>query len=526
MVQRVNPARLLTFVLIWFLSALACNYGTGPRASQPGAAASLQQTLQALDERDAEQATSVPPVAPATPVPPAGPPTAPAAGMDQSAWEILPPTDPSQDFQYYARSGDTLEALANRFGVEPHQILGEPPILPSGYLSPGQPVRIPNTIGSIDYPSVLLPDSEVINSPSTQDFDIPGYVEQAGGFLSAYSEAVGDEWLTGEEIIQRVAVERSVNPRLLLAFLEYRSNWVLGEPTDPEQIVYPIGFYAPGHTRLYKELTLTANHVNIAFYGWRTGEFPRLTFREGTSARINPLLNAGTVGVQNIFSKFYEQDDWQTALYGDPGFMDLYKQMFGDPWVRAAAVEPLLHGGVTQPWLELPFAKGEGWSFTGGPHRILNLGSPLGALDFGPAAGGPGCAVSPAWVTAPAAGLVTRSRDGIMTIDLDGDGREQTGWVVFLLHIATFERVQAGVFVQQDDRLGHPSCEGGSATGSHVHLARKYNGEWMAADGPLPFILSGWIVTAGSRPYQGSLRNGNTVVAASPGGAGSSIIVR
>ena len=42
-----------------------------------------------------------------------------------------------------------------------------------------------------------------------------------------------------------------------------------------------------------------------------------------------------------------------------------------------------------------------------------------------------------------------------------------------------------------------PSCEGGNATGTHLHIARKYNGEWVQAYGPIPFDLSGWIPFGG-----------------------------
>jgi hypothetical protein len=70
--------------------------------------------------------------------------------------------------------------------------------------------------------------------------------------------------------------------------------------------------------------------------------------------------------------------------------------------------------------------------------------------------------------------------------------------------------------VEAGDLIGHPSCEGGIATGTHVHLARKYNGEWILADGPLPFELSGWIAHAGTRPYQGLLVKDDATVVACP----------
>ncbi|MBN1666151.1 MAG: hypothetical protein JW862_03660, partial [Anaerolineales bacterium] len=86
--------------------------------------------------------------------------------------------------------------------------------------------------------------------------------------------------------------------------------------------------------------------------------------------------------------------------------------------------------------------------------------------------------------------------------------------------------IQAGEWVQTGDLLGHPSCEGGLATGTHVHLARKYNGEWMTADGPIPFVLSGWQVHAGSAPYKGTLTRGVEVVTANQFGASESHITR
>jgi hypothetical protein len=50
-------------------------------------------------------------------------------------------------------------------------------------------------------------------------------------------------------------------------------------------------------------------------------------------------------------------------------------------------------------------------------------------------------------------------------------------------------------------------------------VVRKYNGEWIPADGPLPFELSGWRAHAGSKEYQGTLTKENEIVTASPYGS-------
>ena len=116
--------------------------------------------------------------------------------------------------------------------------------------------------------------------------------------------------------------------------------------------------------------------------------------------------------------------------------------------------------------------------------------------------------------TAIADGLVVRSEYGEIVLDLDGDGEERTGWNIFYLHLATEKRAPAGAVLRAGEPVGFPSCEGGSSTGTHVHIARKYNGEWIPAEGILAFNLEGWIAHNGSQPYLGTLTRNNQVVKA------------
>jgi hypothetical protein len=99
-------------------------------------------------------------------------------------------------------------------------------------------------------------------------------------------------------------------------------------------------------------------------------------------------------------------------------------------------------------------------------------------------------------------------------LDLDGDGDERTGWNVFYLHVATKNRVPLGTTLQQGDRIGHPSCEGGRSTGTHIHIARKFNGEWMPAEDVMGYNLEGWTAHNGSQPYLGTLTRGSLTVTA------------
>jgi len=441
------------------------------------------------------------------------------------AWFTPDPATTQPPFTYLTQSGDTLTALAARFGVNPGQIT---PIQPAtGLLAIGQQLTVPNLLGESPYPSALMPDSAIIYSPTSAGFQIEDYITQAGGYLSTYSEKVDDEWLSGSEIVRRVALESSINPQVLLAFLEFRSGWVRGQPFAYTQVEYPIGFYVPEYKGLYLELSLVAKELNIGYYGWRQGSLTELIFPNYSHVRVSPALNAGSVAVQLLSSMFYrQQSDWLEALYGPHGFTALYTAMFGDPWQAAAGVEPLFPDGLTQPTLELPFAPGEYWSLTSGPHLSWRAGTPRGALDFAPITGEPPCAISSAWVTASAAGRVVRAERGVVALDLDEDGLEQTGWVLVYMHIAEQDRVTLGTWVETNTPIGHPSCEGGTATGTNVHLARKYNGEWLAADGPLPMVLSGWVAHQGLLSYEGTLEKDGQIVSARPDGSSGSTIIR
>ncbi|MFZ3069754.1 MAG: peptidoglycan DD-metalloendopeptidase family protein, partial [Anaerolineaceae bacterium] len=148
------------------------------------------------------------------------------------------------------------------------------------------------------------------------------------------------------------------------------------------------------------------------------------------------------------------------------------------------------------------------------------------ALDFAPPSDATGCLPNSHWVVASTAGLVVRSENGLVVVDVDGDGKEQTGWNIIYLHIGTTQRVPVGTWVEVGDRIGHPSCEGGISTGTHLHIARKYNGEWVPAEGPLSFVLSGWKAKAGSVVYSGWLINGDQIIRSNKSGATASHLKR
>lgn len=528
---RMGRRGALAFVLlILWLAPLACSGQFATAAQLTATASAPKVAIAGLQQPSTARVTLTPLVLPS---PTADPPKTPTPSLTPTAIHTPSPVDGTPQngpILYYTQAGDTLAALALRFNVKPTEITSPDKIATQGLFNPGELLLIPPRLGDVGSAKSLLPDSEIVYSPSALDFDINQFVKGTSGYLSTYKEWRSDGWYDGGGVIRRVAIENSVNPRLLLAILEYQAHWVSGQPKNLAQTDYPIGWLRVENDKkgLYYQLSWAVQQLNIGYYGWREGSVTQLTFPDSSKLRLAPGLNAGTVSILYLFSRLYNQQEWNGILYGQDGFLTLYEKMFGSPWLRSQSVEPLFPATLTQPPLALPFLPGHTWAFTGGPHPAWGegtLGAPA-ALDFAPSATVHGCYKSDEWVTASASGRVVRSYNGVVVVDLDGDGYEQTGWDIMYLHIATEDRVPVNAWVNLNDHIGHPSCEGGVATGTHVHIARKYNGEWILADGPMPFDLNGWVAHWDKVPYKGYMTNGPQLIIASQVGSFESKVTR
>lgn len=501
----------MILALIFSLSLSACNLPQNAMRATATMAAAMQTAVARI------YPSPTPPGFSASPMAPTPQPTAIAAGPTVTPPPATPtpqPIAPPPGMQvYYSQSGDTLSRIASHYGAGLQEIQ-----YPQGYdtqqlLPPGLPIFVPAFRQTAPYPQAALPDLEVVYGPGAQTFDTLAFAQQAGGFLNEYAEPLFDAGYSGPEIVELVARETSTNPRLLMALIEFRSGWVFGRPALAETDLYPLGLNAESAKGLYAELQVIARMLAQGYYGWREGSLNRITFKDKSTVYIEPSLNAGTVALQVLFGQLYRANEFEAALYGPAGFLAYYGQLFPDVWEEAQAQGPLLPANLVQPVLQLPFLPGLDWAYTSGPHITWQTGTPRGALDFAPGDGTRGCNISQSWATAAAPGLVVRSSRGAVAIDLDGDGDEGTGWVLVYMHLSSYERVAAGTWLNQDDKVGHPSCEGGKSTGTHLHITRKYNGEWLGVDAPLPFILGPWEALAGPSSYQGWLRSGEVWVA-------------
>ncbi len=420
---------------------------------------------------------------------------------------------PGELVSYTAQTGDTLPALALRFNTTVDEILLANPQIPQDAttMPPGMPMKIPIYYLALwASPFQIIPDHAFVDGPTNTGFNAAAFVESQPGWLKDYRIYAGSKWRSGAEMVEYVASNYSVSPRLLLAILEYQTG-ALTQTTQPDtkQI---LGLSRKFWESPYLQLVLAANILNNGYYGWRSGALLEFEDVDNILIRPDPWQNAGSVAMQFYYSNLYSGNEYALAT-GPDGFSQTFKDLFGDPWDDSFVQIP---GSLQQPDFMLPFQYDQVWSYTGGPHTGWGSGEPLAAIDFAPPSEKSGCvSVKPEnYVTAMADGLVVRSSIDGVALDLDKDGNERTGWVIFYLHLAPEQRVPVGMELKAGDKMGYPSCVGGHATGTHVHIARKYNGEWILADSAVPLTMNGWITHNGSREYLGTLTKGSTIVTA------------
>ena len=120
--------------------------------------------------------------------------------------------------------------------------------------------------------------------------------------LASYTEEVDEVPLTGIEIVEKISREYSVDPRLLLALLDYRSGWVQAKDLD-NVTEYPITNDSPSRTGLFRQLSWAANELNRGFYSRRVGGLQEFPLADGILVRVSPEINDASAALQLCLGK-------------------------------------------------------------------------------------------------------------------------------------------------------------------------------------------------------------------------------
>jgi murein DD-endopeptidase MepM/ murein hydrolase activator NlpD len=200
-----------------------------------------------------------------------------------------------------------------------------------------------------------------------------------------------------------------------------------------------------------------------------------------------------------------ENSGWQIAVEGDPAFLNLLPSLPGGLMPEEGRTLLLQNQaqarGEASPRaviFGLPYAQGQAWTLTGGPHTYGGSTSPgarpRSSLDmaYPPATSGK--------VRAAESGIVYRASNCPNYIRVDHADGFQTSYY----HVVN-ERVNNGESVLRGDILADEGASfgcGGYATGPHVHFSLLRYGVYQDLAG---YDFGGWEVEESANPYDGCM---------------------
>ncbi len=352
-----------------------------------------------------------------------------------------------------------------------------------------------------DQIDVILADGQFVYGPNVTNWDTASYLTSLKSPLSPYASILEDK-----------ARYYSINPQVLLALLEMQSGLVTGE--GHSDIEHVVGY--SDVSGFADQLETLSSALIMSFYSrlYRTADFTAthytLALATSKEIKISAETNAGTFALLAAMAPLSSDSQWQDLISAQSpnGFVQTYERLFPDSDPLDNSNKIMAPSAPPANLLKLPFAGGDAWMFTGGPHAYDGCTyNPWSGVDFAP--GIYGCAVpGNRWVTAPAAGTVWNVNCGGCQVTIN----HGNGWWSNFYHIAN-QQLFNGQSVAKDQHIGNPSCRpsvggcgacGGYATGIHAHYNLMYNGAFYAINGT---SLEGWIVNS-TGCYEGYLQNG------------------
>lgn len=243
--------------------------------------------------------------------------------------------------------------------------------------------------------------------------------------------------------------------------------------------------------------------------GWAFG---LLTVRAPDDVHAEPDLH--------LFLSHYRDGAWQTYLEDTPEFdaaLHVIPTGVMPEAARSMMAQREMLTRSTGANIGLPYAIGETWTLTGGPHPngAGTNSRPWSAIDMAY----PGAAAGQ--IRAAEGGVAWVPTDCPNLIRIDHPGGWRTGYYhVINIRIGNGQVVQRGQWLADE---GAATGCGGFATGPHVHLSlRRYDPNAYGYPNAQTFVniagsvFGGWQVLDGSSPYQGCMRrvrDGYTVCA-------------
>ncbi|AVT34073.1 peptidase M23 [Plantactinospora sp. BC1] len=201
-----------------------------------------------------------------------------------------------------------------------------------------------------------------------------------------------------------------------------------------------------------------------------------------------------------IFIARAEAGTWRVSFDGEAGFTELAAESpvvnSQEKSVFGSTPSPRFAGGDYRTGMALPFAVGQTWTMTSGPHGWGGYETPYSSIDL---AGGDQV------VRAARAGTAYTMCTGWIRVIHD------RGYSTDYYHLWSSISVN-GAAVSQGTYLGNTGTDvtcGGAATGRHVHFGLRQNSAYVGIAG---HGIGKWEFVNGAGAYQGGARHGSAWV--------------
>ncbi len=415
---------------------------------------------------------------------------------------------PGELVSYTAQSGDNLPMLAARFNTSEPAIREANPIIPPivSTLPQGFPMQIP-----IYYTPFwgstfkLIPNSAFVFSSEAQSFG------QKVQNISLKDKPELNELLNvvenKAEAFVQACLQASIDPHLMLSLIVYGL-----EPDGELQLAsnQMIDKIKQADFGLLQHWMGVLNH---GYYSYETGRLVELELPDGSIERLDPWQNAGSAAMRYFFSKLLRTSEGYQAAVKPNGFVGVYFELFGNPWVNEREILP---GSLEWISAGLPINPQGGWQAAVMPELMQKM-MPWPGASAGFHASIQDASDKNAYgkVYSIMNGTITRL-DNLQLVVSQFGMPETQGWSIVYLGVAVKPGLKVGDELQIGQSIGQVDAGDWNAS---FWLARKYNGEWVPAGGAIPFNLGDWKLaldvdgqslvmhkpelTVYSQPYQG-----------------------